>query len=69
MSENRQPSITANGPGGVCYAVCLKGNFIDRDTKQNGAGWNEGGCRTRLTRPTGTECATPLRATEYARPI
>ena len=27
----------------VCYPVIsLKGNFIDRDTRQNGIGWNDG---------------------------
>jgi len=38
-------NINANSHGGqqrwgVCYA--LKGNFIDRDTKQNGIGWRDG---------------------------
>lgn len=28
----------------ICYPVTsIKGNFIDRDTHQNGIGWNDGG--------------------------
>lgn len=39
------PTLQAySGGGGRCDGVCyaLKGNYIDRDTKQNGVGWREG---------------------------
>lgn len=31
-------------PPNVCYAI--KGNYIDRDTKQNGKGWSSDGMYT-----------------------
>ena len=31
-------------PPNVCYAI--KGNYIDRDTKQNGKGWSDDGMYT-----------------------
>lgn len=36
------PTVKAsrNGEPAICYG--LKGNWIDRETKQNGSGWREG---------------------------
>lgn len=48
LDEEKTHTLQAKANGGislnctpsVCYAI--KGNYIDRDTKQNGGGWREG---------------------------